>query len=331
MLAAQITSHAGPEGVVVADIAEPEPGSGQVLIDVHAAGVSFPDVLVTKGEYQVLPQLPFTLGSDVAGTVLTAPVHSSLVPGDRVMAVGRGGLGERAIAAQPMVARLPATMSYVEGAAFPLNYLTAQFTLMKRAGLTTGETLLVNGAAGGLGTAMLQLGKALGATTIGVVSSATRAEVARAAGADHAVLADGFREAVAEITGRRGVNVLVDIVGGDAFTDALRSLAPFGRVLVVGFASGQGIPTVKVNRLLMNNVDVRGAGWGDYVAQHPEFVAEQWQALAPHLEAGRLRPYVGMTYPLSAVATALADIAERRAFGKLVVTMPGKEDVRPGA
>ncbi len=200
-----------------------------------------------------------------------------------------------------------------------MNYLTAQFALHERGQLQAGETVLVHGAAGGVGTATLQVARGYAATTIAVVSTEAKAEVARAAGADHVVLLDGFREAVGEITDGRGVDVVVDVVGGDAFTDSLRVLAPLGRLLVVGFAAGQGIPEVKVNRLLLNNVDVRGVGWGAYAMTTPGFMQQQWAALLPMIDRGTIRPPRGATYPFDDFARALTDLAERRATGKLVV------------
>jgi NADPH:quinone reductase len=214
---------------------------------------------------------------------------------------------------------LPDAVSYDEGAALPMNYLTAQFALAERGRLRKGETVLVHGAAGGVGTATIQVAKGYGARTIAVVSTEEKAEVARAAGADEAVLLAGFRDAVKGLTGGRGVDVVVDVVGGDAFTDSLRVLAPQGRLLVVGFAAGQGIPEVKVNRLLLNNVDVRGVGWGAYAMVRPGFMQQQWAELLPMLESGAVRPPIGATYDLDGFAQALLDMEARRTLGKSVV------------
>ena len=214
---------------------------------------------------------------------------------------------------------LPDAMSFDEGAALPMNYLTAQFALAERGDLRAGETVLVHGAAGGVGTATIQVAKGYGARTIAVVSSKEKAEVARGAGADETVLLEGFRDAVSELTGGRGVDVIVDVVGGDTFTDSLRSLATQGRLLVVGFASGQGIPQVKVNRLLLNNVDVRGVGWGAYAMTRPGYMHEQWAELVPMIEAGIVKPPVGATYTFEEFGTALLDMDQRRTLGKSVV------------
>jgi NADPH2:quinone reductase len=200
-----------------------------------------------------------------------------------------------------------------------MNYLTAHFALVERGGLGAGETVLVHGAAGGVGTATLQVAKGYDARTIAVVSTPEKADLARAAGADETVLLDGFKDRVLELTDGEGVDVVVDVVGGDVFTDSLRALAPLGRLLVVGFASGQGIPEVKVNRLLLNNVDVRGVGWGAYAMVRPGYMHEQWDALLPLMASGVVRPPIGATYDLEDFGRALDDMRERRTLGKSVV------------
>ena len=248
-------------------------------------GISFPDLLLSKGEYQLRPEPPFTLGVDVAGTVVSTGStagSAALAPGTRVAGVvPYGGAGERAVIPATSVFPLPDRLSYDEGAALPMNYLTALFALQERGQVRADETVLVHGAAGGVGTATLQVAKGLGARTIGVVSTPEKADFARAAGADETVLVDGFKDAVQELTGGRGVDVVLDVVGGDVFTDSLRCLAEQGRLLVVGFAAGQGIPEVKVNRLLLGNLDVRGVGWGGYAMTRPPYMHEQWQIPAP--------------------------------------------------
>ena len=318
MRAAQVVSPTGPSGVEVREVEEPAPGPDDVLIEVHRVGISFPDLLLSKGQYQIKPEPPFTLGVDLAGRVVSGPDGFS--PGDRVAGVlPYGGAAERVACPAPFVFRLPASVSYDAGAAIPLNYLTAHFALAERAGLREGETVLVHGAAGGVGTATLQVARGLGARSIAVVSTKAKAEVARRVGADDVVLLDGFRDAVAELTGGRGVDVVVDVVGGDVFTDSLRSLAAQGRLMVVGFAAGQGIPEVKVNRLLLNNTDVRGVGWGAYAMARPGYMQEQWAALLPLLEAGVIDPPIGATYDLEDFGRALADLDDRAVLGKAVV------------
>jgi NADPH2:quinone reductase len=211
-------------------------------------------------------------------------------------------------------------MTFEQGAALPMNYLTAQFALATRGQLQRGETVLVHGAAGGVGTATIQVARGYGARVIAVVSTPEKAEVAKAAGANEAVLVEGFLAAVKELTDGKGVDVVVDVVGGDLMTDSLRSLAPLGRVLVVGFTAG-AIPEVKVNRLLLNNVDVRGVGWGAYAMVRPGFMRKQWEELVPMMESGVVSPPIGTTYPLEEVRQALTDMAERRATGKSVLAL----------
>jgi NADPH2:quinone reductase len=315
----------------VVDVDEPVPGPGEVLVEVHSVGVSFPDLLLSKGLYQLRPEPPFTLGVDVAGTVVstgstdegggsTDEGGGGLAPGTRVAGVvPYGGAGERAVLPASAVFPLPDRLSYDEGAALPMNYLTALFALQERGQVRAGETVLVHGAAGGVGTATLQVAKGLGARTIGVVSTPEKAEVATAAGADDTVLLDGFKDAVRELTAGRGVDVVLDVVGGDAFTDSLRCLAELGRLLVVGFAAGQGIPEVRVNRLLLGNLDVRGVGWGGYAMTRPSYMQEQWRALLPMIESGVVAPPVGATYELADFGRALQDMEARRTLGKGVV------------
>lgn len=317
MRAAQVIDTTGPTDVVVRDVPEPAPGPDDVLVEVHRVGVSFPDLLLSKGEYQLKPEVPFTLGVDFAGTVVSG---GPFEPGQRVAGVnGYGGAAELVANPAQFTFALPDRVSFDEGAALPMNYLTAQFALAERGGLRAGETVLVHGAAGGVGTASIQVAKGYGARTIAVVSTEEKAEVARAAGADAAVLLDGFKDAVLQLTDGRGADVVVDVVGGGAFTDSLRGLATQGRLLVVGFASGQGIPEVRVNRLLLNNIDVRGVGWGAYAMIRPGYMQEQWAALLPMLESGVVRPPVGATYDFEELGQALIDMEQRRTLGKSVV------------
>ncbi len=283
----------------------------------HRVGVSFPDLLLSRGEYQLKPEVPFAPGVDVAGTVISGP---GFTPGQRVAGVGGfGGAAERVVVPAMFTFALPDAISFDEGAALPMNYLTAEFALFERGDLQAGETVLVHGAAGGLGTATVQVAKGMGARVIAVVSTEEKADVARAAGADEAVLLDGFKDKVMELTGGLGVDVVADIVGGDAFTDSLRCLATQGRLLVLGFASGAGIPAVKVNRLLLNNVDVRGVGWGAYAMLRPGYMQEQWARLVPMMSAGAVKPPVGKVYDLAEFGQALIDMDERRTLGKSVV------------
>ncbi len=322
MRAVQISSLDGPSAVEVGEVPDPVPGEGQVLIEVAAAGVSFPEVLLTRGAYQVKPPLPFVPGSEVAGVVRSAPAESGLAAGERVAAFPMfGGYAGLVATDAAFVFPLPDSMSFEQGAALPMNYLTCHFALVTRGGLEPGETVLVHGAAGGIGTAACQLAAAYGARVIGVVSTNDKAPVARVAGAGEVVLAEGFKDEVLQLTGGRGVDLVVDPVGGDRFTDSLRSLATLGRLLVIGFTAGS-IPEVKVNRLLLNNVSVVGVGWGAYWQNRPMFLQEQWRDLLPLLAAGRLDPMVIARYPLDQAGEALAAMEERRTLGKTVLTLP---------
>jgi len=322
MRAAQVIATTGPSDVEVREVDEPTPGPDDVLVEVHRVGVSFPDLLLTRGEYQLKPEPPFTLGVDFAGTVLR-PAESGagdFREGQRVAGVGAyGGAAERVASPAMATFTLPDAISFDEAAALPMNYLTAQFALAERGGLRRGETVLVHGAAGGVGTASLQVARGYGARTIAVVSSQEKADVAERAGADDVVLLEGFKDRVTELTGGIGVDVVVDVVGGDVFTDSLRVLAPQGRLLVVGFAAGQGIPQVKVNRLLLNNVDVRGVGWGAYAMVRPGYMQRQWAELLPMMDSGVVRPPVGATYDLDDLGRALVEMEQRRTLGKSVV------------
>jgi NADPH2:quinone reductase len=318
MRAAQISSLDGPAAVRVVEIDEPAAGD-QVLIDVHVAGVTFPEVLQTRGLYQIKPELPFVPGAEVAGVVRAAPDGAPVRAGDRVAAFpGVGGYAEVVAADPDVVFPLPDEVSFETGAALPMNYLTMHFGLVRRGGLRAGETVLVHGAAGGIGTATVQLAAALGARVIAVTSSPDKAAVAGAAGAHETVPADGFLARVKELTGGTGVDMVVDPVGGDRFTDSLRSLAPEGRLLVVGFTGGD-IPTVRVNRLLLNNISVVGVGWGAFWTPRPQYLREQWADLVPLLRDGLVAPPIGHVYPLAEAAAALADIDERRAAGKILL------------
>jgi NADPH2:quinone reductase len=320
MRAVQVTRLDGPAAVEVVEVPEPAPAEGRVLVEVAAAGVAFPDVLLTRGHYQVRPDLPFVPGSEVAGVVRSAPAGSGLAEGDKVAAFPVfGGFAELVSTDPALVFPLPDSVSFEVGAALPMNYLTCHFALVTRGRLEPGETVLVHGAAGGIGTAATQLAAAYGARVIAVVSTADKAPVARRAGAAEVVLAEGFKDAVLELTGGRGVDVVVDPVGGDRFTDSLRSLATLGRLLVIGFTGGS-IPEVRVNRLLLNNIDVVGVGWGAYWQSRMPFLQEQWQALLPLMTAGRLDPPLLATYPLERAGEALAAIDERRAVGKVLLT-----------
>jgi NADPH:quinone reductase len=321
MRSVQVVRLEGPSGVEVVEADEPTTGPGEVLVEVHAVGVAWPDLLLSRGEYQIKPEPPFQLGVDLAGTVAEAPVGSGLAVGDRIACcLPYGGGADLVPVPADSVLPLPDAIGFEKAAALPLNYLTAQFALETRAAVREGETVLVHGAAGGVGTACLQVAHGYGARTVAVVSTPEKAEFVTGLGADHVVLVDGFLGAVKELTDGRGVDVVVDVVGGDLMTDSLRALGPLGRLLVVGFTAGR-IPEVRVNRLLLNNIDVRGVGWGAFAMARPGFMRGQWDALLPMIEAGVVDPPVATTYPVEEVARALEDLDQRRVLGKTVLTL----------
>jgi NADPH:quinone reductase len=325
MRAIQIVAETGPDSALeLVELPAPEashmltPGEG-VLVEVHAAGVSFPEVLQTRGQYQVKPPLPFVPGSEVGGIVLSAPAGAQVSAGDRVAAFCMlGGFAETAVAPEFFSFPLPDALDFAQGASLILNYHTAYFALLTRGRLQAGETVLVHGAAGGVGTAVLQVAKALGARTIALVSTEAKGSVAKDAGADEVVLlGDSWKDEVKRLSDG-GVELVLDPVGGDRFTDSLRSLREGGRVVVVGFTGGS-IPEVRVNRLLLGNTEVIGAGWGAYVMGKPEVNREIGAALDQMIDDGFVRPIVGERFALERAADALRCIDERRATGKVVL------------
>jgi NADPH2:quinone reductase len=327
MKTVQIVELTGPESALrTAEAPEPDsahpltPDEG-VLIEVHAAGVSFPELLQTRGLYQLKPPLPFVPGSEVGGVVLSAPPGASVKEGDRVAAFcGLGGFAQRVVAPAFFAFPLPPALDFAQGAALILNYHTAYFSLLTRGRLREGETVLVHGAAGGVGTAALQVARGLGARTIAVVSSDEKQRVAEEAGADHVVRSDGPWKDEAKAISDGGVDVVLDPVGGDRFTDSLRSLRENGRVVVVGFTAGS-IPEVRVNRLLLNNTEVVGAGWGHWAMSHPEETGEIGAALQEMIERGVVAPIVGARFPLEQAAEAVLALERREALGKVVLDL----------
>ncbi|AWK70457.1 NADPH:quinone oxidoreductase [Rhodococcus oxybenzonivorans] len=320
MYAQQLTVQSGPSGVRLAEIDEPD-GSGLVVVDMHAAGVAFPDLLQTTGSYQVVRDLPCVLGVEGAGVVREAPEDSGFRAGQRVAVLASGGAWQQTVAVEPhSVFPLPDSVSLEAGAGFLLNYLTVHFALDERARFRAGETVLVHGAAGGVGVAALQVAAALGLETIAVVSTEEKASIAKAHRADHVVLLDGWKDRAREITGGRGVDIILDPVGGDRFTDSLRSLAPNGRLMVLGFTGGE-IPTVKVNRLLLRNISVLGAGWAEYVRTDPGYTKRQWAALEPLLESGALQITEPTIYAFEHAADALRALETRSAAGKIALSL----------
>jgi NADPH2:quinone reductase len=324
--AQQIVELEGPSSLKLFDIDEPPQQhmlapDGGVVVEVKAAGVSFPEVLQSRGEYQFKPPLPFVPGAEVAGVVKSAPDGADVQQGDRVAAMCMlGGFAEVAVAPPFLTFKLNDALDFAQGAGLVLNYHTAWFCLKLRGRLEEGEWVLVHGAAGGVGTASLQVAKGLGARTIAVVSSDDKEQVAREAGADEVLRADGpWKDEAKELTDG-GVDLVLDPVGGDRFTDSLRSLREEGRVVVVGFTGGS-IPEVKVNRLLLGNTEVIGAGWGAYVMSKPKLNQEIGVEIDALVESGHVRPIVGARFPLDRAPEALELIDGRGATGKVVLEL----------
>ena len=308
----------GPAGLVYTDVPDPA-NPDQVIIDVGAAGVCFPDLLLLRGEYQMRLDPPFVPGMEVAGVVRSAPQSSGFTAGQRVSAFTMlGGYAEQVGVAPDAVVPTPADIDDASAASLLGNYYTMQFALQRRGALHPGETVLVLGSAGGVGTAAVQIAKAMGANVIAMVHRPGAVDFVESLGADAVLpLTDGWRDAVLAHTGGRGVDMVVDPVGGPAFDDAIRVLATEGRLLVIGFAAG-GIPTVKVNRLLLRNVGVLGVGWGEFVNRTPGAQAEVGAALGALVEAG-LRPPPPVRCPLAEGAAALQRLADGAVHGKLVL------------
>ncbi|PXX05108.1 NADPH:quinone oxidoreductase family protein [Mycolicibacterium moriokaense] len=311
----------GPSGLVYTDIEDPADVVDQnsVVIDVGAAGVSFPDLLLLRGEYQLRLEPPFIPGMEVAGVVRSAPDESEFTPGQRVTALSMlGGWAEQVVVQPEGIRPTPDGLDDAEAVALLGNYQTMYFALAKRGALRAGETVLVLGSAGGVGTAAIQIAKALGAKVIAMVHRPHATEFVESLGADVVLpLTEGWLEAVKDATGGQGVDMVVDPIGGEAFDDAIRVLATEGRLLVIGFAAG-GIPTVKVNRLLLRNVAVIGVGYGEYVNRKPGSQALFEFGVAELVKAG-LRPPPPMRFPLSKGEEALQSLADGGVLGKVVL------------
>lgn len=317
MKAAVVSSFDGPEAMRITEVAAPTPKPGEVLIDVHSAGVSYPDLLHTRGQHQDRPTLPFIPGWEVSGVV--SADSDGFHAGDRVAAMSLlGGFAEQVAVPASLVLPIPETLSFDDAAALPLNHLTAVFGLVHRGGMRAGDIVLVHGASGGVGSAACQVASGLGCRVIGVVSSEQRMDAVRESGASDVVLLEGFKDAVKQLTGGRGVDLVFDPVGGDRFTDSLRCLATDGRLLVVGFTGGE-IPTVKVNRLLLANTGVLGVNISSTLRHHPGVAGELWRELLPLVKSGVAKPLVGRVLPLEQAADALIALDEHRVIGKQVL------------
>ncbi len=310
----------GPSGLVYTDVDDVAGNDDTLVVDVRAAGVCFPDLLLSKGEYQLKLPPPFIPGMEAAGVVHWAPEESEFKVGDRVSAFGvLGGYAEKVIAPLASVTRSPAELDDAETVSLLVNYNTMYFALARRAAMRPGDSVLVLGSAGGVGTAAIQVARAMGASTvIAVVHRSGATEFVESLGADLVLpLTDGWAQAVRDHTGGRGVDIVVDPIGGPAFDDAIRVLAIDGKLLVIGFAAGS-IPTVKVNRLLLRNVGVLGVAWGEYLHQVPGSAALFAWGLGQLVSLG-LKPPPPQRYPLSEGRAALQALADGGVFGKLVL------------
>lgn len=293
---------------------------GEILVEIQACGLNFADLLMIEGKYQEAPPLPVTLGMECAGRVLRAgPGVTGWAPGDRLAVfAGSGGLAETGCFAASRAVPLPDSMPWTDAAAFQVAYGTSHVALAHRARLSPGETLLVLGAAGGVGLTAVEIGKLMGARVIAVARGAERLEVARAAGADEAIDADSG-DLRGQVRALGGADVVYDPVGGDLFAEALRATNPDGRVLVIGFASGK-VPEVKLNHLLVKNISVIGLWWGGYLNSRPEVVTDSLRTLLGWYAEGRIKPHVSAVYPLDRAEEALMLLRDRKATGKVVVT-----------
>ncbi|OWP52412.1 NADPH:quinone oxidoreductase family protein [Pseudomonas nitroreducens] len=315
----------GPaETLVLEDIASPEPKKNEVLLQVHAAGVNFPDTLIIEGKYQFKPPFPFSPGGESAGVVgAVGEKVSHVKPGDRVMALtGWGSFAEEVAVPGYNVMPIPDGMDFPSAAAFGMTYGTSMHALKQRANLQPGETLLVLGASGGVGLAAVEIGKAMGAKVIAAASSDAKLEVAKAAGADVLInYSEGsLKDKLKEITGGQGVDVIYDPVGGDLFEEAFRSIAWNGRMLVVGFASGT-IPSLPANLTLLKGASLVGVFWGSFAQRQPQDNAANFQQLFAWFAEGKIKPLVSQTYPLEQAADAINHLGQRKAVGKVVVTV----------
>ncbi|WP_142849055.1 NADPH:quinone oxidoreductase family protein [Telmatospirillum sp. J64-1] len=313
----------GPSALVLEDLPRPEPGEGEVLIRVHAAGVNFADSLVTAGKYQEKHQPPFTPGFEAAGIIeAVGPGVASCRPGERVMAtLSKGGFADYAIARASDVHAIPDRMDFVTAAGFPIAWGTSHYGLVHRCGLKAGEVLLVHGAAGGVGLTAVEVGAALGATVIATAGGPEKLAVAQAHGATHLIdyKSEDIRERVKEITGGRGADVVYDPVGGNVFDASLRCTAPNGRILVVGFAGGN-VPQIPANILLVKNITVIGYYWGAYRQLDPEGMRASFRQLMEWYEQGRLKPLVSASFDLADTPAAIESLLSRKSTGKVVIT-----------
>lgn len=313
-----------PADLVIEDVAAPDMAADQVRIAVKACGVNFPDILMIAGKYQIQPPLPFSPGAELSGEIIAVGDKvEHLKPGQRILAMhAYGCMAEEVCLPAAAIVPIPDSMDFVTAASFILTYGTSYHALKQRAALQPGETLLVLGAAGGVGLAAVEIGHLFGAEVFAAASTAQKLELAGQYGAKHLInySESGLKEQVKEMTGGRGVDVIYDPVGGDLFDDCLRSISWGGRILVVGFASGK-IPAIPANLPLLKGSSVVGVFWGQFAQREPQLSMQNTKELLQLFAEGKLKPHISETYPLEQAADALLALAERRAMGKVVVTI----------
>lgn len=313
-----------PDKLVVEDVESPSVSGGEVKIKVRACGVNFPDVLMIQGLYQMKPPFPFSPGLEVSGDVIEIGAGVDNVKiGDRVIATMMyGGFAEEVVVPAMMVLPMPDNMSYEHGAGFPLVYGTSHVALAHRGKLQAGETLLVLGAAGGVGLTAVELGKLMGATVIAAASTPEKLELTQQYGADDIIqyTSENLRDRVKDLTNGRGADVVYDPVGGDMFDMAVRRVAWEGRYLVIGFASGR-IPDLPANIPLLKNASIVGVFWGAYLMNDPNVIMRSFQQLLTWYAEGKLKPHIHKTFPINDVPSAILELMERRAMGKVLITL----------
>jgi len=324
MKAWQVNEWCEPEEMKLANIAVPEPKSGEVRIRNHAAALNFFDILQIQGKYQTKPPLPFTPGAEVAGVVdAVGPDVAHLSIGNRVMGSGGlGGFAEYTITPGARTFRIPDSLDFASAAAMQIVYLTSYLALKIRAAIKPQEWLLVHAAAGGVGSATMQLGKAFGARVIATAGTVDKLDFCLAQGADYTLnyCEANWVDHVKEITQGHGADVIYDPVGGDVFDLSTKCIAAEGRLLVIGFAGGR-IPSIAANRILLKNISVVGCYWGGYLEHHPGFLAQAQADLFALYESGQIKPGVSQNYSLDEAVPALRALADRKTYGKVVLTV----------
>ncbi len=311
-----------PDTLVIEDVESPKPGKGQVVISVKSCSVNFPDTLIIQGLYQFKPPFPFSPGGDVAGTIKEVGEGvKHLKPGDNVFALaGHGGFAEEVVVDAKVTFPMAPGMDYDTSAAFTMVYGTSYHALKDRAQLKEGETLLVLGAAGGVGLTAVELGKVMGAKVIAAASTQEKLDLCKEYRADEVInyTTENLKDRIKELTGGKGADVVYDPVGGDYTEAALRATAWEGRFLVIGFAAGD-IPKIPLNLPLLKGCDIRGVFWGSFVARDPQANMTNIMELLQYYQSGKIKPYISKKYTLEESAQALQDIMDRKVKGKIVI------------